>query len=127
VDRIELAVVGGGPAGLAAANKAAELGLEKIVLFERDNFLGGQLVKQTHQFFGSKDQYAGTRGVDIADELTEKVHSEAGIEVKTGAVVQAYYEDGVIGYLENERFQKVKPEKTIIATGAAEKMLDWSC
>ncbi|MFN2362771.1 MAG: NAD(P)/FAD-dependent oxidoreductase [Halarsenatibacteraceae bacterium] len=125
LDKVELAVVGGGPAGLAAAYKAAELGLEKVVLFERDNFLGGQLVKQTHQFFGSKDQYAGTRGVDIAKELTEKVKQQAGIEVKTGAVVQGYYEDGVIGYLEAERFQKVKPEKTIIATGAAEKMLSF--
>jgi len=125
IDELELAVVGGGPAGLAAAYKAAELGLEKIVLFERDNFLGGQLVKQTHQFFGSKDQYAGTRGVDIARELTEKVKQQAAIEVKTGAVVQGYYEDGVIGYLEDERFQKVKPEKTIIATGAAEKMLSF--
>jgi len=125
IERIELAVVGGGPAGLAAAVKAAELGLESIVLFERDNFLGGQLVKQTHQFFGSKDQYAGTRGIDIAEELTDKVRKEAAIEVKTGAVVQGYYEDAVIGYLEDERFQKVKPEKTIIATGAAEKMLSF--
>lgn len=123
MDRIELAVVGGGPAGLAAANQAAELGLEKIVLFERDNFLGGQLVKQTHQFFGSKEQYAGTRGIDIAKELTGKVQKKAGIEVKTGAVVQGYYEDGVLGYLEAEKFKKVKPEKTIVATGAAEKML----
>lgn len=125
MDRIELAVVGGGPAGLAAAYKAAELGLEKIVLFERDNFLGGQLVKQTHQFFGSKDQYAGTRGVDIATELTEKVKEKDSIEIKTKSVVQGYYEDGVIGYLEDERFKKVKPEKTIIATGAAEKMLSF--
>lgn len=125
MDRIELAVVGGGPAGLAAAYKAAELGLEKIVLFERDNFLGGQLVKQTHQFFGSKDQYAGTRGVDIATELTEKVKEKESIEIKTKSVVQGYYEDGVIGYLEDERFKKVKPEKTIIATGAAEKMLSF--
>ena len=47
----DVLVVGGGPAGLSAAITAAEGGA-KVILLERDDMLGGQLVKQTHMFFG---------------------------------------------------------------------------
>ena len=45
----EIAIVGGGPAGLAAALNAAKLGA-KVVLIDRNDYLGGQLIKQTHRF-----------------------------------------------------------------------------
>ena len=50
---IEVLVIGGGPAGLCAAINAAELGA-KVLMCERDDVPGGQLVKQTHKFFGSE-------------------------------------------------------------------------
>ncbi|HCF92208.1 MAG TPA: pyridine nucleotide-disulfide oxidoreductase, partial [Firmicutes bacterium] len=53
---------GGGPAGLGAALSAATMGAQ-VVLFDRQHNLGGQLVKQTHKFFGSKAQFAGERGI----------------------------------------------------------------
>ncbi|MGM0420763.1 MAG: NAD(P)/FAD-dependent oxidoreductase [Bacillota bacterium] len=123
MERCNLAIVGGGPAGLAAAIKAAELGLQDIVLFERDEFLGGQLVKQTHQFFGSKEEFAGTRGVDIAENLKEQIAQHHTITVKKGTVVQGYYEDGVMTYSYKDKFCTIQPARMIIATGASEKML----
>ncbi|MCL1796421.1 MAG: FAD-dependent oxidoreductase, partial [Clostridia bacterium] len=48
----EIVVVGGGPAGLCAAAAAAETGADVLVV-DRSGKLGGQLVKQTHMFFGS--------------------------------------------------------------------------
>ena len=56
----EILVAGGGPAGLCAAQAAASLGAQ-VLLLERDYALGGQLVKQTHKFFGSEKQHAGER------------------------------------------------------------------
>ena len=53
VKEIEILIIGGGPAGLSAAVAAADLGASVLVL-ERDDKPGGQLVKQTHKFFGSK-------------------------------------------------------------------------
>lgn len=47
----EIVVVGGGPAGLCAALQAARMGAQ-VTLLEGDDRLGGQLVKQTHMFFG---------------------------------------------------------------------------
>ena len=68
----ELVIIGGGPAGLSAAKVAAEAGLHSLVI-ERDFKVGGQLVKQTHMFFGSQKQYAKSRGIDIAGILINDV------------------------------------------------------
>ncbi|MEA1939454.1 MAG: FAD-dependent oxidoreductase, partial [Candidatus Caldatribacteriota bacterium] len=50
--KTDIAIIGGGPAGLSAAIYAASLGA-KIVLIDDGFELGGQLIKQTHKFFGS--------------------------------------------------------------------------
>ena len=62
----EIAIIGGGPAGMCAAIAAAGQGA-RVTLFDRGKGLGGQLVKQTHRFFGSEKEYAGTRGINIID------------------------------------------------------------
>ncbi len=49
IEKVELIIVGGGPAGLSAALAAANYGVNVILVEERE-FLGGQLVKQTHRF-----------------------------------------------------------------------------
>ena len=71
IKQTEILVIGGGPAGLSAACAAAELGAS-VLLCERDYLPGGQLVKQTHKFFGSEKQYAGERGIHIGNLLIEK-------------------------------------------------------
>jgi len=63
-------VIGGGPAGLNAALSASSMGAS-VLMVERDEVPGGQLVKQTHKFFGSKKQYAGDRGIYIGLMLLE--------------------------------------------------------
>ncbi len=118
----QIAIVGGGPAGLMAALTAAELGLD-VILIEQDDALGGQLVKQTHMFFGSEKQYAGTRGIDIGRMLVEKVNSNKNINVLLEATAMGYYPDGILGVNQNEHFIKVKPQKLIVATGASEKTI----
>ncbi|HNS66733.1 MAG TPA: FAD-dependent oxidoreductase, partial [Mesotoga infera] len=60
----DLLVLGGGPAGLCGAIEAAREGLRVLVVDEGIS-PGGQLVKQTHKFFGSENFYASTRGMEI--------------------------------------------------------------
>lgn len=122
MNNVEILVIGGGPAGLSAAKTAASLGA-KVLLCERDEFPGGQLVKQTHKFFGSEKQDAGERGIHIGQKLLQEVHDNDNIEILTKSTVVSFYEDDSIGILKNNKFMKYKPEKVIVATGAAEKFL----
>lgn len=119
----DLVIIGGGPAGLSAAKLAAESGLNSLIV-ERDFKLGGQLVKQTHMFFGSEKQYAKTRGIDIAKILVNDVlkYPEM-IEVMTDTTVVGLYDDKVITLLHNDEYIKVQSKAIIIATGASEKVL----
>jgi sarcosine oxidase subunit alpha len=118
----EIAVVGAGPAGLRAAIQAANAGA-RVLLIERSDCLGGQLIKQTHKFFGSKEVFAGERGFDIARILIEKAERMPGITIWSKATVLGHYPDGVLTVKHKDRFCTVKPRKVIIATGAAEKSL----
>ncbi|HEY9766264.1 MAG TPA: NAD(P)/FAD-dependent oxidoreductase [Chroococcales cyanobacterium] len=122
MEKTEILVIGGGPAGLEAAIHAAELGAE-VTLIERDPFLGGQLTKQTHMFFGSYEQFAGVRGVDIAEKLKKEIEENPKIKVLLDAVVAGIYPDGVVTVSQKNDFLKFKPRRIIVATGAYEKML----
>lgn len=121
----EILVVGGGPAGLCAAIEAVKAGA-KVMIVDDGLKLGGQLIKQTHKFFGSKDEYAGTRGFRIADVLISELERFGDrVEAITNTTVTGYYaDDGVFGALTGEeRYFKIKPKKTIVATGAYERVL----
>ncbi|MDR2711793.1 MAG: NAD(P)/FAD-dependent oxidoreductase, partial [Clostridiales bacterium] len=119
---VEILIVGGGPAGLCAANAAADLGAS-VLICERDEIPGGQLVKQTHKFFGSRKQYAGDRGIAIGDFLLDEVINDPKIEVMPDTTVIGIYEDGLVLAERSEEIIKINPRKIIIATGAAEKFL----
>ncbi|MBR3383198.1 MAG: FAD-dependent oxidoreductase [Clostridia bacterium] len=121
---VELLVIGSGPAGLCAAISAATSGA-KVLVLERSFKPGGQLIKQTHMFFGSESQYASHRGVDIADILLEKV-DEFGdrIELMLNATAVGFYEDNVVTVLKDEKeYFKIKARSVVCATGAYEKSL----
>jgi len=119
----EVLVIGGGPAGLCAALAAASLGASVLVC-ERDETPGGQLVKQTHKFFGSRKQYAGDRGIAIGDFLLNEVKQEPRIELMPETMAIGIYEDGlVLAERCNEEIVKISSQKIIVASGAAEKFL----
>lgn len=125
----EIAVVGGGPAGLCAAAAAASLGADVLVI-DRSNKLGGQLVKQTHMFFGSKEQHASVRGIDIVEILCHEIDGgsrpEGRVRVLTDTTVLGLYGDGVLTADQNGKYIKIKPKATVVATGASEKFLSFA-
>lgn len=120
----ELLIMGGGPAGLSAAVSAAKSGA-KVLIIERNKKPGGQLIKQTHMFFGSEKQYASLRGIDISQILLAELEKyKDNVEIITNATAVGMYEDGVVTVLHNEdNYFKVFPKAVVVATGAYEKSL----
>ena len=118
----ELIIIGGGPSGLCAAHMALEAGLN-VLIIDRSQHLGGQLVKQTHKFFGSKAQYAKTRGFDIAQKLIAHLSSFPNLTLLHEATVVGLYPDKVVSILYEETYHKFAADAIIVATGASEKFL----
>ncbi|MBR3866334.1 MAG: FAD-dependent oxidoreductase [Butyricicoccus sp.] len=118
----DIIVVGGGPAGMSAALAAADAGV-RVTLMDRSKEPGGQLIKQTHRFFGSERERAGTRGIEIVKELRQRITEHPLIDFKPDTDVLGVYSDRVISYEEGDKYDHMTAEKIIISTGAAEKML----
>ncbi|MTI70471.1 MAG: FAD-dependent oxidoreductase [Firmicutes bacterium] len=119
---VELLVIGGGPAGMSASITAAKKGCD-VLLVDRFESLGGQLVKQTHMFFGSEKQYASYRGIDIKNILLKEIKSNESIKVLNDTTVLGIYDDGVVTLESKGKYRKIKPKSIVVATGASEKPL----
>ena len=117
----ELAVVGGGPAGLSAAIEAARAGV-KVVLIDENSKPGGQLFKQIHKFFGSAEHYAGVRGIDIGTKLLAEVEA-SGAEVMLASVVWGLFAGRELGVIRERKNLRLKADRIILATGASENAL----
>ena len=124
----DLLIVGGGAAGLCAASEAAGAGAQ-VLLVESDLHVGGQLVKQTHKFFGSQKEYAGTRGLEIAQILLAEIEKLGSkIQILSNTTINGYYpeEDIYTAMRGEEEFFWIKAKRCIIATGAQEKILPFA-
>ena len=91
IERYDLIVIGAGPAGLSAAIEAAKNGMRPIV-FDENAKPGGQLFKQIHKFFGSKEHKAKIRGFNIGYELLEEAN-KLGVDVRLNATVVGLYDE----------------------------------
>jgi len=119
----DIVIIGGGPAGLSAALSAAKAGFS-ILIIDEGIRLGGQLVKQTHKFFGSAKHHAGVRGFIIAEQLTEELKKYDNIKVYLQSSVVGIFEGNILSVVREQReYFKVKAKKIIVATGAYERML----
>lgn len=119
--RYDLIVVGAGPSGLSAAIQAAKKGMN-VVVFDENERPGGQLFKQIHKFFGSKEHKAKIRGFRIGEELLAEANA-AGVEVELNATVIGLYQDKEITVRMGDAIEHFKGDSIIIATGAAENMV----
>ncbi len=120
--KTKLLIVGGGPAGLSGAIAAAESGVDVLVVDEGLE-LGGQLVKQTHKFFGHQGFFASKRGVEIAKILKNRIE-ELGVKYMLQTTLVGFYEDTAVAYSrEEDKTYEIDYDYVLLATGASEKFL----
>ena len=119
--RYDLIIVGAGPSGLSAAIEAAKRGL-KVIVFDENEKPGGQLFKQIHKFFGSKEHRAKVRGFVIGKQLLSEA-DRVGVKVELNSTVIGLYQDKEIVVKQDEEIRHFKGDAIIIATGAAENMV----
>ena len=119
--RYDLIVVGAGPAGMSAAIEAAKHGVS-VVVFDENARPGGQLFKQIHKFFGSKEHRAKVRGFVIGQELLDEA-AKLGVEVELDSTVIGLYQDKEIVVRQGSEVNHYKGDAIVVATGAAENMV----
>ncbi|MEM3698970.1 MAG: FAD-dependent oxidoreductase, partial [Archaeoglobaceae archaeon] len=117
----DILVIGGGPAGMSAAINAGKYGA-KVLIIDENPFLGGQLVKQTHRFFGSAKHRAGTRGIRIAKILEEELRKIPSVDIRLETKAFGVY-GREVGAVEKEKLLRIIPKKIVVATGAYERTL----
>jgi sarcosine oxidase, subunit alpha len=121
----DVAVIGGGPAGLSAAIAAAEEGL-RVVIVDDDHALGGHLRGET-RVYDDAGEFSGRSGHEIATELASRLESHANVEILAGAVAFGLYEGNLIGVAQEEadanRLIELRAGHTVIATGISEHPL----
>jgi len=127
---VDILVVGSGPAGLMAAITSAEKKVPSILLVDENHLFGGQLVKQSHKFFGSEEQKAGIRGIDIAVELMDKVNSFKNIKSVLKTTIIGCY-NGIENHKliaikrlrDGDQLIEIDCKSVIFACGAMENIL----
>ena len=119
--RHELLVVGAGPAGLSAAIEGAKAGMD-VMVFDENARPGGQLFKQIHKFFGSKEHHAKERGFRIGEDLLRQAEA-AGVKVLLNATVMGIYDEKELTVKVGDEVRHYKGDAVILATGAAENMV----
>ena len=117
-------VIGAGPAGLCAAIELKKAGAP-VILIDENAKPGGQLFKQIHKFFGSREHKAGVRGFDIGNELLGESVA-LGIDVRLSTEVVGIEKGLKVWAVEKrQRSYTIDAGSLIIATGATENSLSF--
>lgn len=118
--QIDVAVIGGGPAGMAAAAAARDAGAESVVLIERDAELGGVLNQCIHDGFGTKIFKEALTGPEYAAIYADKVR-EGGIELLLETTVLELTEDHVLTVLSENGMETIEAGAVVLAMGCRER------
>ena len=118
---VDLTIIGGGPAGMAAAVRAKQLGIRDILLLERDVELGGILNQCIHDGFGLLRFKKQLSGAQYAQIFADMVYKE-DVHVLTGAMVTDFNAGKIVTVTHSEQGTICLDSKSVVlAMGCRER------
>ena len=117
----DIAIIGGGPAGMAAAIAAKKEGIDSIIILEKDDSLGGILNQCIHNGFGLHTFKEELTGPEYAERFFEEIE-ELNIEYKINTTVIDLSKDKVITAANGEEgIIEIKAKAIVLAMGCRER------
>ena len=115
-----VAIIGGGPAGLAAALSAQEIGAQKVLIIERDRELGGILNQCIHAGFGLHEFKAELTGPEYAQRFIDQT-ARTDIQVMLNTMVLDISPQLVITAASTEGLRTIQAGAIVLAMGCRER------
>ena len=117
---VDVAIIGGGPAGLAAALSAKESGAKSVLVIERDNRLGGILNQCIHSGFGLHRFKSELTGPEYAQKYID-LTKDKGIEFMLNTIVLDVNKDRVIKCACEDGLKFIEAKAVVFAMGCRER------
>lgn len=119
-ERADVAVIGGGPAGLAAASALCRAGVGKVVVLERESEVGGIPRHSRHQGFGLRDLHRSLSGPRYAARWAE-LAGGAGADLRTETQVTGWTEAGALELTSPRGRSLLEARAVVLTTGCRER------
>jgi thioredoxin reductase len=117
---VDVAIIGAGPAGLAAATELRRAGAGSVLVIDREAQAGGIPRHARHQGFGLRDLHRVMSGPRYAERWTD-LATRAGAELRLQAQVTGWSEEGALKLTEPTGRGTVSARAVVLATGCRER------
>ena len=117
---VDVAVIGGGPAGLSAAVSARDHGADQVVVIERNSWLGGILQQCIHDGFGVEETGKSLTGPEYAEQYINMA-LQRNVQIMPETMVVELREKREIVAVNSNGLHNIKAKSVVLAMGCRER------